>query len=52
MGGSCSEPIYVNVFYVLTMNHLGKHFVLGLRLGLRLVLGLEWTAGASALSVC
>lgn len=50
MGGSCSEPIHVNVFYVLIMNHFGKHYVIGL--GLRLVLGLEWTAGASALSVC
>lgn len=38
----------LNVFYVQILNRFGKHYVIGLRLGLRL----EWTAGASALGVC
>lgn len=38
----------LNVFYVQILNRFGKHYVIGLRLGLRL----EWTTGASALGVC
>lgn len=39
------------MFYVLIVNNFGKHRLIGLRLWLRLGLGLEWTAGACVTAV-
>lgn len=44
MRAGWSESIHVNIFYALIMNCFGKLYVIGLRLWL----GLEWRAGASA----
>lgn len=47
-----NESTHVHLFYLLIMNHVGKHYLIQLRLGLRFRLRLQYTAGPCVTLVC